>query len=261
MQGYFANFIKTGDPNGPGLAKSARGQCRRERAGDAPRRQLSRRIGNRAGSLSVPRPDLSQEVGIVAVLDDILARVPAESVDGVVAIMQAIDDRLPDGDGVKWFNRLYLRVTLGVRAAVGGATFNDSAFLTALDVVFANLYFTALRDAERDIAQTPSAWRPLFRARSTSGIARIQFALAGMNAHINRDLPEGIVQAFRLLGGDPLTDRGRRDDFDAVNASLERVQDEVRTNFSIGLTGVIDELGGRADDAVAMWKGRSARRG
>ena len=39
-------------------------------------------------------------------LGDVLSRVPARSVDEVLAIMQAIDDRLPDTDGVKWFNRL-----------------------------------------------------------------------------------------------------------------------------------------------------------
>ena len=192
-------------------------------------------------------------------LDDILGRLPARTIDDVVAVMQAIDDRLPDTDGVKWFNRLYLRVTLGVRGAVAEATFRDAAFLAALDVAFANLYFTALRQAETGPASVPSAWRPLFRARSTPGIKRIQFALAGMNAHINRDLPEGIVQAFRALGGSPLTDRARHQDFEAVNDILARVEDSARADLSVGLIGVIDDLGGTADDAVAMWKVRAAR--
>ena len=80
-----------------------------------------------------------------------------------------------------------------------------------------------------------------------------------MNAHINRDLPEGIVQTFKALGGDPRTDRGRRQDFDSINALLERVEQEVRTDFSVGIVGVIDELGHDVDDAVAMWKVRAAR--
>ena len=173
--------------------------------------------------------------------------------------MTAIDEQLPDDDGLKWFNRLYLRVTVSVRKAVEGATFRDREFLAALDVVFANLYFAALT-ADRDGgAGAPAAWRPLLEARQRRGIARIQFALAGMNAHINRDLPEGIVQTFRALGGSPLTDRGRRQDFDSVNALLERVEQDVRTDFSVGIVGVIDELGHDVDDAVAMWKVRSAR--
>jgi hypothetical protein len=80
-----------------------------------------------------------------------------------------------------------------------------------------------------------------------------------MNAHINRDLPEGIVETFTALGGNPLTDRARRQDFDSINALLERVEQEVRTDFSVGIVGVIDELGHDVDDAVAMWKVRSAR--
>ena len=191
-------------------------------------------------------------------LIQILSRTPVHSIEEAIAIMQAIDESLPDSDGVKWFNRLYLRVTVSVGAAVSGAQFNDPAFLTTLDVVFANLYFSALAAGDRHRA-APSAWRPLLQARHTPGIARIQFALAGMNAHINRDLPDGIVQSFLALGGDPITDDRREQDFDSVNDILERVEEEVKTEFSVGVVGAVDRLGGPADDAVAMWKVRAAR--
>jgi len=111
----------------------------------------------------------------------ILDRAPVDSIDDAIAIMKTIDESLPDNDGVKWFNRLYLRVTVSVGTAVGSAKFNDPAFLTKLDVVFANLYFSALATGLTDIGAAPSAWRPLLQARNTAGIARIQFALAGMN--------------------------------------------------------------------------------
>jgi hypothetical protein len=192
-------------------------------------------------------------------LSSILDRTPVHSIDEAIAVMQAIDARLPDDDGVKWFNRLYLRVTVSVGAAVRGAQFGDPAFLTTLDVVFANLYFSALAAAEAGAGAAPSAWQPLLEARHTPGIARIQFALAGMNAHINRDLPDGIVQSFLTLGGDPITDDRRERDFDSVNGILERVEQEVKTEFAVGLVGAIDRLGGATDDAIAMWKVRAAR--
>jgi hypothetical protein len=192
-------------------------------------------------------------------LTEILATAPARSSDEVVRVMNAIDDRLPETDGLKWFNRLYLRVTVNVRQAARDATFGDPAFVTELEIVFANLYFSAIASAERDVAAAPAAWRPLLRVRHASGIARIQFALAGMNAHINRDLPEGIVQSFRALGGDPLTDRVRLQDFDRVNGLLERVENEVKSEFAVGVVGLIDQIGGPVDDALAMWKVRSAR--
>ena len=192
-------------------------------------------------------------------LTPILGRAPVDSIEEAVAVMSAIDAQLPDSDGVKWFNRLYLRVTTSVGRAVSGATFQDTAFLTTLDIVFANLYFAALASGSHDVGKAPSAWRPLLRARHTPGIARIQFALAGMSAHINRDLPDGIVQSFRRHGGDPITDDLRERDFDSVNALLERVEQEVKVEFAVGLIGTVDRLGGPVDDAVAMWNVRAAR--
>lgn len=192
-------------------------------------------------------------------LIQILDRTPAQSIDQVIAIMQAIDHDLPDSDGVKWFNRLYLRVTTSVGSAVGTRAFNDTAFMTKLDVVFANLYFSALAAGSTNVGQAPSAWRPLLEARNEPGIARIQFALAGMTAHINRDLPDGIVQSFLALGGDPMTADLREQDFDSINEILERVEDEVKAEFSIDVVGAVDRLGGHVDDVVAMWKVRAAR--
>jgi hypothetical protein len=192
-------------------------------------------------------------------LAELLASAPARSIDDVVAMMTAIDRTLPDHDGLKWFNRLYLRVTLGVRESVAGASFADTAFMTALDVVFANLYFRAIAGADRGTAQAPSAWRPLLETRQDPRVARLQFALAGMNAHINRDLPVGIVSVFEAIGGDLPGDHVRRQDFERVNDLLERTEAEVKTEFAIGLIGAVDELAGRVDDVTAMWKVRKAR--
>jgi hypothetical protein len=189
----------------------------------------------------------------------LLDRTPVQSIEQALAVMQAIDDELPDSDGVKWFNRLYLRVTAAVASAVGSRQFNDPAFMTTLDVVFANLYFSALAAGEAGIGRAPSAWRPLLDARNQSGIARIQFALAGMTAHINRDLPDGIVQSFLALGGDPITGDLREQDFDSINEILERVEEQVKAEFAVGVVGTVDRLGGQVDDAVAMWKVRTAR--
>ena len=189
----------------------------------------------------------------------ILGAAPVHSIADAVGMMQAIDATLPDDDGVKWFNRLYLRVTVSVGDAVLNARFNDPAFLKQLDIEFANLYFAALAAAHVDIASAPSAWRPLLQSRSARGVARIQYALAGMNAHINRDLPEGVVRSFMALGGDPITDTLREQDFNSVNDILERVEQQVKVEFATGIVDTIDRLGGPVDDAVAMWNVRAAR--
>ena len=101
---------------------------------------------------------------------DLLRPAPVASIDEVLSIMTAIDNRLPDSDGVKWFNRLYLQVTRSVRQAVSGPAFRDARFMTELDVVFANQYFAAIAAGEADVSRAPSAWRPLLRARSSGGL-------------------------------------------------------------------------------------------
>jgi hypothetical protein len=193
-------------------------------------------------------------------LTAILARRPAASIDDVVDMMNAIDGALPASDGLKWFNRLYLSVTLEVRAKVGAAAaFRDPAFLARLDVVFANLYFDAAAAGDRAPSAAPPAWRPLFETRSTPGLLPIQHALAGMNAHINRDLPQALVSTFQALGGAPDDESPRHDDFERVNGILGDVEAGVKAEFATGIVAAIDAAAGRADDAVAMWSVAAAR--
>jgi len=183
----------------------------------------------------------------------------AATITEVVDIMEMLDRELADADGLWWFNRLYLRVTLAVRSAVTTTTFRDPAFLERLDVVFANLYFDAVASGDTDPLAAPSAWRPLFESRHQRGISSIQFALAGMNAHINRDLPAGIVAAYLATDGAPGQTSARHADFDRVNDLLETVEAQIKVEFSTGLVGLVDSVAGDVDDAVAMWKVRAAR--
>jgi hypothetical protein len=130
---------------------------------------------------------------------------PAESVDDVLHTMAAIDAALPADDGVSYFNRLYLKTTEEVQSAVAGTTFEVANFLNRLDVVFANIYFDAVAQSVRgnDVA---AAWAPLFDLRARTDVFPIQFALAGMNAHINHDLPIAVVTTCRELSLQPVDD-------------------------------------------------------
>src|SRR5215475_5011966 len=117
----------------------------------------------------------------------------ATSVDEVVVKMQQIDAALADNDGLKWFNRLYMMVTQQVDLRPG-TTWQDSIWLDKLDVVFAGLYFKAVTNYISQSADAPNAWDALMEARFRGGIDRIQYALAGMNAHINHDLALALVE-------------------------------------------------------------------
>ena len=192
-------------------------------------------------------------------LSTLTKRRRASSITEVVDIMTMLDRELSNTDGLWWFNHLYLRVTLAVRSAVTSTTFRDPSFLERLDVVFANLYFDAVAAGDADPPAAPPAWRPLFESRHQPGLLSIQFALAGMNAHINRDLPAGIVATYEAAGGAPGPSGARRDDFVKVNDLLEMVETQIKGEFSTGIVALVDSVAGEVDDAVAMWNVRAAR--
>ena len=175
----------------------------------------------------------------------------------VIAAMRAIEAMLPARDGVRWFNLLYRSVTEAVQAEA--ASWADWPFLEKLDVTFAKLYFEAITTWESDPARLPKAWRPLFQTRRDETVAPVQFALAGMNAHINHDL---VIALERVAQSDyefPSREGARYGDFRRVNDVLERVEAELRPLVSTGVISDIDLALGDLDTVLAMWKVRNAR--
>lgn len=173
----------------------------------------------------------------------------------VIARMRAELVGLPKSDGVACFTRLYLAVTEGVQEQLAGVTFRDPAFLADLDTAFAGYFFAALDKA-------PPAWAPLVEARSTKGIAPLQFALAGMSAHINRDLPLALVATCREHGIELEEGSPQHADFEQVNAVLAAVEQKVKAQYLTGWARFLDRLlrrAGRIDDVVAMWDVARAR--
>lgn len=186
-----------------------------------------------------------------------MKRPTVDTIDEVLARMRLIDKSLPVRDGVAWFNKLYLKTTERVLAAVGQGFFRDPEFMEHLDLVFANLYFQAVYDSLHKPERIPKAWKPLFVVRARRGIAPIQFGVAGMNAHINRDLAVAVVQTCRELGIRP--DARHKRDFDLINPILKSAQDEIKVWFATGFVGVLDEAFGRLDDVMANWSIERAR--
>jgi hypothetical protein len=180
------------------------------------------------------------------------------SVAEVIARMEASLGSLPAADGVASFIRLYLAVTRGVQTRLAGFAFGDPRFLARLDVVFADLFFAALDQPGR----RPHAWSPLVEMRNGRGIAPLQFALAGMSAHINRDLPVALVTTCQELGV-ALEERSpQHADFEHVNAVLASVEAQVKGQYMTGLLRSVDRLihrVDRLDDVVAMWDVERAR--
>ena len=184
---------------------------------------------------------------------------PPQTIDEVIAAMRAIQAQLPAEDGVAQFNRMYLAITEEVGRASRGHDFEDTNFLERLDVIFANLYFQAIEDYARAAGEGPKAWAPLMEARSNGRIAPIQFALAGMNAHINHDLVIAVVDTCRAFDLEPKHDSPQYRDFVYVNELLTRAQEKVEPWFKRGPLGLLDRFLGRADEVAEMWSMQRAR--
>ena len=182
----------------------------------------------------------------------------------VLARMEAIDRELPPGDGVRWFNRLYLEVTRRVAGTVPNEPEAAPGFLEQLDLGFAAAYFTALDAAgggEPPPAYPYHAWKPLFEVRHRKGIAPVQFALAGMNAHINHDLAVGVCGVCIDRGVRPRVGSPEHADYEGVNPLIAQVERDVKTWLTTGLLEELDEAFAPADDVVAIWSVERARDG
>jgi len=158
-------------------------------------------------------------------------------VGGVAEWLRGLVAGLPPQDGVAVFGEVYLTVTEALRAHLAaGDVFRTPADTARLDVLFAGRFLDALRPGPEP---APACWRPLLRLRLHPGIRPVQFALAGMNAHIEHDLPLAVVDTCRQLGCAPAELSA---DFHRVNDVLAEVEQQVRERLLPSLAGLEREL-------------------
>ena len=190
----------------------------------------------------------------------LLATVEAvpQSIPDVLQTLQTIDTTCVDEDGLKWFNWEYLQVTQAVETRVEAGGFNDPAWLAQLDVQFARLYFSALKSSLSGQA-APGCWQVLFDSRNQDTTARIQFALAGINAHINRDLPEAIVATCQATGTTPDRNGTHYNDYTALNTTLDSLIESAKRTLNVRLLGGALPPVSRLEDTIAAWNVSAAR--
>jgi Family of unknown function (DUF5995) len=199
------------------------------------------------------------------------------TIDEVIAQMVHLDANLDANDGLKWFNLLYLNVTRAVKVAPPTGGWADPDWLTRLDVIFADFYFQALDSAGvvqytpgasrvpsspmtgPVVPKVPSAWAALLAARNATGVDRIQFALAGMNAHINHDLPLALVHTRAETGRGSGLAGPQHGDFEHVNTLLAAVLPNALTFLASGLLGQLAQDTGKIGRLLAMWNVAAAR--
>lgn len=151
---------------------------------------------------------------------DALARVEAD------AVLQ------PRGqnDGVACFNRLYQIITTAVKEGIPRGDFPQGAeFIRVLDVMFARRYLEAL--AAYAAGTRPSgAWRILIRDRSKRHIHPMQYAAAGVNAHVNLDLAVAVVNTCRAMNTRPEPGPNHQG-YQAINRIFARNMQGLRESY------------------------------
>jgi hypothetical protein len=151
---------------------------------------------------------------------------PTTAVDTVVSRMRALGETWPEDDGVAVFNRVYLAVTEEVDRRLDTGYFADRREAITLDVRFAERYLSVAEGGP-----LPACWRPLFQFRRHPGVRPVQFALAGINAHIGHDLALAVVDACRVLGCEPAD---LEDEFDGVGDILAELEERIREDLMPG---------------------------
>ncbi|MFD8469474.1 DUF5995 family protein [Streptomyces cyaneofuscatus] len=123
--------------------------------------------------------------------------------------------RWPPGDGVGVFHDV--RQAMGWKAASAGT----------LEARLAERYLSAL-DAADAGRPAPECRRPLFRYRHHPGVRPVQFALAGLHAHIAHDLVLAVVDTCRTRDCEPAALEGEFERVGDLLALLEeRIHDEL----------------------------------
>ncbi|MFW6690566.1 DUF5995 family protein [Streptomyces sp. MAR4 CNX-425] len=162
------------------------------------------------------------------------------ALDAAAGRMRALAAGLPRPDGVAVFASVYLAVTDEVRVRLAAGGFADRTAAAGLAADFAGRFLAAVDDAAAG-RRPPACWRPLFQARRHRGVHPLQFALAGINAHIGYDLPLAVVASCRTLGREPEDAEG---DFERVGELLVRLEERIREQLMPGpdLLDVADPL-------------------
>jgi uncharacterized protein DUF5995 len=179
----------------------------------------------------------------------------ARTVKEVAEALDRVQKRLPPTDGVKWFAWLYADVTRAIVRLFDEDELQTPEFMSELVVRFGNTFIASV---ERP-ASAPRAWQPLFERRHDPGVAPLQFAMAGLNAHVGSELPVGLADAARKLDIDLSHARAEHEDWTKVNSTIADVEPAAKRYLLTGAIKDLDPAFGQLDDLAATWSVEAAR--
>jgi Family of unknown function (DUF5995) len=143
-----------------------------------------------------PRSDIAaavelrtRDLGRITALDGHAA------VDEVLRILSALQDVFAgSGSPATGFHHLYVATTTEIAERLTAGAFEAPAFICALDARFAVRYLSAVR-AMATGADVPRSWRVVLDGDTDASL--MARTAAGVNAHINFDLPFALLATLR----------------------------------------------------------------
>jgi hypothetical protein len=117
------------------------------------------------------------------------------AVDEVLRVLSELQDVFAgSGSPAMGFHHLYVATTTEIAQRLTAGAFEAPAFICALDARFAVRYLSAVR-AMAVGGDVPRSWRVVLDGREEASL--LARTAAGVNAHINFDLPFALLAALR----------------------------------------------------------------
>lgn len=179
----------------------------------------------------------------------------------VKAAAEVIDPR-GQQDGIACFTQLYYEITCGVQAAVDAHRFTAGDFIVHLDLAFARRYLAALRALTSDNAHPAGCWQALFAARSEPNVPTLNYAMAGVNAHVNYDLAMALLDTWEQNPAPQSTDpndaalrEAQHTDYNTINDIFDENMGRLRGEFhsplgALGPGSLLDKFGNFMGDLL-----------
>ena len=143
-------------------------------------------------------------------------------------------------DASGYFPAMYSRVTERIAVSIDDGRFVDGERMDAFATTFASYYLRA----QEAVEPRPRCWQASWDVADDPDLLIVQHLLLGINAHVNHDLAQAVVEVVGPGGDLTLV----KPDFDAVNDVLTETYDDVLRS--------LDRVSGWTNVAASFCGGR-----
>lgn len=179
----------------------------------------------------------------------------------IVSRLRALEAELDARDGLVWFNRWYAALTAALIDGSRRHRFAEPSVVERLECHAADRYFAALGAHLTDPGSGPSSWEPLLQARSLPGVLPVQHAIAGINAHVNHDVPLALVSTFAELDEAPVRESPAHADYSRLGSVIDAVLCDAAAWLSAGEREELVSEASQLETVLSIWSSKRACEG